>query len=158
MKGVAKLKDEARKYEQREEWEKAIDAYRSDPAILVDHETLSEALPIVRQSNQLEFPVVNPSNEVVGVLTWGGIKSALADRSLPGETPVRELAQPFIEGVTLSDDLLTALRRLGARGAQMLPVIDRVAPHHLRGIIGRQEIFAAFGVTVATPGEILANL
>ena len=27
MKGVAKLKDEARKYEQKEEWEKAIDAY-----------------------------------------------------------------------------------------------------------------------------------
>ena len=27
MKGVAKLKDEARKYEQREEWEKAVDAY-----------------------------------------------------------------------------------------------------------------------------------
>jgi CIC family chloride channel protein len=120
------------------------DAYRSDPAILVDHETLAEALPIVRQSNQLEFPVVNPSNEVVGVLTWSGIKAALADRSLPGDTPVRELAQPFIEGVTVSDDLLTALRRLGARGAQMLPVIDRVAPHHLRGIIGRQEIFAAY--------------
>src|SRR5688572_1472090 len=27
MKGVAKLKDEARKYEQKEEWEKAVDAY-----------------------------------------------------------------------------------------------------------------------------------
>ena len=120
------------------------DAYRSDPAILVDHETLAEALPIVRQSNQLEFPVVNEGNEVVGVLTWGGIKTALADRSLPGETPIRELAQPFTEGVTLGDDLLTALRRLGARGAQMLPVVDRVAPYHLRGIIGRQEIFAAY--------------
>lgn len=120
------------------------DAYRSDPAILVDQETLAEALPIVRQSNQLEFPVVNEANEVVGVLTWAGIKTALADRSLPGETPIRELAQPFTEGVTLGDDLLTALRRLGARGAQMLPVVDRVAPHHLRGIIGRQEIFAAY--------------
>jgi len=120
------------------------DAYRSDPAILVDHETLAEALPIVRQSNQLEFPVVNGDNEVVGVLTWSGIKTALADRSLPGETPIGELAQPFSEGVTLGDDLLTALRRLGARGAQMLPVVDRVAPYHLRGIIGRQEIFSAY--------------
>ncbi|HJS48442.1 MAG TPA: chloride channel protein [Gemmatimonadales bacterium] len=120
------------------------DAYRSDPAILVAHATLAEALPVVRQSSQLEFPVVDGSNAVVGVLTWGGIKTALADRSLPGETPIRELAQPFTEGVTLGDDLLTALRRLGARGAQMLPVVDRVAPHHLRGIIGRQEIFAAY--------------
>src|SRR5690606_26949186 len=120
------------------------DAYRSDPTILVDHETLAEALPIVRQSNQLEFPVVNGENEVVGVLTWTGIKEALANRSLAGETPIRELAQPFSEGVTLGDDLLPALRRLGARGAQMLPVVDRAAPHHLRGIIGRQEIFAAY--------------
>lgn len=120
------------------------DAYRSDPAILPADATLADVLPVVRQSSQLEFPVVDGDNAVVGVLTWGGIKTALADRSLPGETPIRELAQPFSEGVTLGDDLLTALRRLGARGAQMLPVVDRAAPHHLRGIIGRQEIFAVY--------------
>lgn len=125
------------------------DAYRNDPTFVLADATLASTLPIIRSSNQLEYPVVDSENVVVGIFTWQDLKNALADRELPGDTPIRKVAHPFSEGVTLSDDLLTALRQLGARDAQMLPVVDRVPPYHLRGIIGRTEIFAAYDRAVS---------
>jgi CIC family chloride channel protein len=120
------------------------DAYRNDPTIVLADATLASTMPIIRTSKDLEYPVVDSDNVVVGIFTWQALKNALADRELPGDTLIRDIAQPFSEGVTLSDDLMTALRQLGARDAQMLPVVDRVPPYHLRGIIGRKEIFAAY--------------
>ncbi len=120
------------------------DACRTDPTFVMAEGTLESTLPTIRHSNQLEFPVVDSRNVVVGIFTWQDLKNALADRDLPGDTPIKDLAHPFSEGVTLDDDLLTALRQLGARDAQMLPVVDRQPPYHLRGIIGRHEIFAAY--------------
>ncbi|MEE8360555.1 MAG: chloride channel protein [Gemmatimonadales bacterium] len=120
------------------------DAYRNDPTIVLADATLASTLPTIRSSNQLEYPVVDSDNVVVGIFTWQDLKNALADPDLPRNTPIRDIAHPFSEGVTLGDDLQTALRQLGARDAQMLPVVDRVPPYHLRGIIGRTEIFAAY--------------
>ena len=120
------------------------DAYKTDPEMVYADASLEKTIPMMRQSRQLEFPVVDRENRVVGVFTSQDLKRALSDRTIPGSTPIRELAHPFSEGVAIDDDLLTALRRLGARGAQMLPVVDRIGPYHLRGVIGREEIFAAY--------------
>ena len=94
------------------------DAYRNDPTIVMADATLASTIPILRNSNELEYPVVDSDNVVVGIFTWQDLKKALADRDLPGETIIRDIAHPFSEGVTLGDDLLTALRQLGARDAQ----------------------------------------
>ncbi|NNG17069.1 MAG: chloride channel protein, partial [Gemmatimonadales bacterium] len=120
------------------------DAYKTDPEFVYADASLEKTIPMMRQSRQLEFPVVDRESRVVGVFTSQDLKRALSDRTIPGSTPIRELAHPFSEGVTIDDDLLTALRRLGARGAQILPVVDRIGPYHLRGVIGREEIFAAY--------------
>jgi CIC family chloride channel protein len=120
------------------------DAYKTDPEMVYADASLEKTIPMMRQSRQLEFPVVDRENRVVGVFTSQDLKRALSDRTIPGSTPIRELAHPFSEGVAIDDDLLTALRRLGARGAQILPVVDRIGPYHLRGVIGREEIFAAY--------------
>lgn len=118
------------------------DAYRPDPVILPAKSTLGEVLGQVRQTGQLEFPVVDAENVVVGMLTWDELKGALADGAR--ESRVGDLADPPRDGVTLGDDLRTALRLLRQRDAHLLPVLDRAAPHHLRGVIGRAEIFAAY--------------
>ncbi len=120
------------------------DAYRSDPIIAHADETVERSLSVLRHSGQLEFPVVDSENVLIGVLTWTDIKKMLADYTKQANVRIRDLASPTIEGVTLDDSLLTALRRLGARDAQLLPVVDAHAPNHLRGVIGRGEIFAAY--------------
>jgi CIC family chloride channel protein len=118
------------------------DAYRADPVILAADATVEEALPRVRQTGQLEFPVVDAANAMVGVLTWDDLTAALTDGKR--DRTIGEIADPPRDGVTLQDDLLTALRRLRERDAQLLPVLDATAPHHLRGVIGRAEIFTAY--------------
>ncbi|HEU5359377.1 MAG TPA: chloride channel protein, partial [Gemmatimonadales bacterium] len=118
------------------------DAYRADALVLPATATLGEVLADVRQSGQLEFPVVDAANTVVGMLTWEDLKRALADGTR--DALVSELAEPPRDGVRLDDDLRTALRVLRERDAQLLPVLDPAAPHHLRGVIGRSEIFSAY--------------
>jgi CIC family chloride channel protein len=118
------------------------DAYRADPLVLPATATLGEVLADVRGSGQLEFPVVDDTNAIVGMLTWEDLKRALADGTR--DALVSELAAPPRDGVTLSDDLRTALRCLRERDAHLLPVLDATIPHHLRGVIGRSEIFAAY--------------
>ncbi|MGH7658329.1 MAG: chloride channel protein [Gemmatimonadales bacterium] len=120
------------------------DAYRSDPITASSHDSLARALPMLRQSAQLEFPVVNPENQLVGIFTWSDLKRALGDTGTLHGTLMRDLASPALEAVTLEDDLLTALRRLGARDAQIIPVLATDDPRRLLGIIGRQDIFAVY--------------
>lgn len=118
------------------------DAYRPDGMALPADATLGDVLDQVRRSGQLEFPVVNEANVVVGMLTWEELKGALADGAR--DARIADLADPPRTGITLEDDLRTALRILREREAHLLPVLDGVEPHHLRGVIGRAEIFAAY--------------
>jgi CIC family chloride channel protein len=118
------------------------DAYRPEAVVLPAQATLGEVLAQVRQAGQLEFPVVDEANVVVGMLTWDELKGALADGAR--DRRVADLADPPRAGVTLQDDLRTALRLLRERDAHLLPVLDGIPPHHLRGVIGRSEIFAAY--------------
>ncbi len=120
------------------------DAYRSDPVTASAMHTLERALPILRQSAQLEFPVVDGEQHLVGIFTWSDMKKALSESAASQQTLMRELASAALEGVTLDDDLLTALKRLGARDAQIIPVLDSMDPRRLVGIIGRQDIFAVY--------------
>lgn len=119
------------------------EAYRRDVAVVSPDATLEAVLPVVRASSQLEFPVVSQTGAVLGVLTWESLKRALADPDQPRTVRVVDLAQPSTEGVAPHDSLLTALRRLGTRGSQLLPVIDPVTTT-LLGVIGRTEIFARY--------------
>lgn len=120
------------------------DAYRSDVDTIDATATLDEVLPLVRRSNQLEFPVIDPQRQVVGIFTWEGLKEALADDGVPRSSVVLDLAQPATEEVTPSDTLLVALRRLGARGSQILPVVASDGSGRLLGVTDRREIFAAY--------------
>ena len=122
------------------------DAYRADAIALPADATLGEVLDQVRRSGQLEFPVVDQGNAVVGILTWDELRQALADGTR--DARIADLADPPRAGVTLTDDLRTALRILRERDAHLLPVLNAVAPYELRGVIGRAEIFAAYERTM----------
>ena len=55
-----------------------------------------------------------------------------------------DLASPSFERVTPDDSLATALQKLAVRGSHYIPVVDSAESDRLVGMIGRQEILAAY--------------
>ena len=55
-----------------------------------------------------------------------------------------DLASTSFERVTPEDSLATALQKLAVRGRHYIPVVDAVESDRLVGVIGRQEILAAY--------------
>jgi CIC family chloride channel protein len=117
---------------------------RRRPIVARADDRLGEALPRLLASDQPEFPVVDASEHVVGLLTWADIKQVLSNRERDEAITMRAVARPCTETVAPNDTLLRALRRLGARDAYLLPVVDPAQGNRLVGVIGRQEIFAVY--------------
>ncbi|MGE3524618.1 MAG: CBS domain-containing protein, partial [Gemmatimonadales bacterium] len=104
--------------------------------------TVADTALLLRKRGQLEFPVINDARHVVGMFTWAEVVDALEHLDQKGDRLIEELASPAIETVSPDDTLLTALQRLGARDAQLLPVVGEDG--RFEGVVGRQEVFAAY--------------
>ncbi|MGE0351847.1 MAG: chloride channel protein [Gemmatimonadales bacterium] len=121
---------------------KVADAYRRDAVALRADSTVADTALLLRKRGQLEFPVINDARHVVGMFTWAEVVDALEHLDQKGDRLIEELASPAIETVSPDDTLLTALQRLGARDAQLLPVVGEDG--RFEGVVGRQEVFAAY--------------
>ena len=96
-------------------------------------------------STQTEFPVIDGELRFLGMLTYGDLRTVIADAESLGEVVVAgDLASREYESVTLQDTLHTALQRLGVRGSHHIPVVDADDNQKLVGLISRLEIFAAY--------------
>jgi CIC family chloride channel protein len=117
---------------------------RRDPHCLPARQPLAEALRVVQGSGEAEFPIVDEAGALVGVFTLADWRRAIA---LPVEAqsiPVSGAASAVTETVKLDDSMLVALRRLGSRGMQLLPVVAADGSGKLLGTIGRGDVFAAY--------------
>jgi CIC family chloride channel protein len=112
------------------------------PVTLKENAPLAEILAITRVSRQTDFPVVGDNNELVGMVNLQQLREATAEGS---EAPVAsQLASRLFDRVTSEDSILTALRRLGSRDVNFLPVVDKDEPNRLLGIVSRQDLLAAY--------------
>jgi CIC family chloride channel protein len=117
---------------------------RHTAVCLTASQPLADALQLVHDSNEAEFPVVDLEGRLVGLFTLSDWRKAL---KLPAEAlsqPVGQMASAVSETVTPADSMLTAVRRLGSRGLHLLPVVSADGTGRLLGTIGRGDVFAAY--------------
>lgn len=106
---------------------------------------LDEVLSCTQASRQTDFPVVAEGNRLVGMLDQQALRAALAENdAVAGVVVAADLATRDTSHVTPDDSLLTALRRLGSRDVNYLPVVDSGDPPRLLGIVSRQDLLAAY--------------
>jgi Zn-dependent protease/CBS domain-containing protein len=98
------------------------DAMLTDFQLLREGDDLAHAVQLLLAGSQQDFPVVNASGEVVGVLTRSALLTALASSGPTG--PVHDVLQrEFITAVP--DEPLTALlERLPRVACRTVPVLD----------------------------------
>jgi CIC family chloride channel protein len=121
------------------------DACNNNPDIIGEGAAVSQILQAIGASRQIEFPVLDDDLKLVGMITYDDLRTVLtdADRYAP-VVLAGDLASPHFERVTPEDSLATALQRLAVRGSHYIPVVESEEPDRLVGVIGRQEILAAY--------------
>lgn len=119
------------------------DAFDPNPQVIGESATVDQLLEHLGQGEQSAFPVVDPSLNLVGVITMTDLgRIAKNSGDLAPVLLAADLALP-IETVNLDDSLLTVIRRMGVRGAGALPVVDGSAGR-LLGMITRAHLLALY--------------
>ncbi|GJG89587.1 hypothetical protein tb265_47680 [Gemmatimonadetes bacterium T265] len=127
---------------------RVADACAPHAVVLDAAEPVASVLRHRADPHQTVFPVIDAHGRLLGVVTTTDLGVA-ARTEHPGDTVrvARDLVQPT-ETVAPRDSLLTAIRRMGIRGASALPV---VAPEsgRLVGVVYRTGVLARYARAVS---------
>jgi CIC family chloride channel protein len=120
-------------------------SFNRDPHVIAEGASVAQIVAAIRGSSQIEFPVLDDDLRLVGMLTYGDLRTVLGDsEQFAGVVLAGDVASPEFERVTPDDTLATALQRLGMRGSHDMPVVAADDPDRLLGVIGRREILTAY--------------
>ncbi len=124
------------------------DAMEENPQVVGEGASVAQLLEHLGRGEQTVYPVVDEALRVMGVVRIGEIGRLARDHSDIGPLLLAsDIADP-VETVHPDDTLLTAIRRMGARGSGMLPVVDRETGR-LLGVVSRADILALYEREVA---------
>ena len=117
-------------------------------------ETIPEALPLgqiaerISKSKFNSFPVLNPENELIGILSFNDYNEAIFDENLKDLVVARDLATTDLVTISMDDNLWTALEKISAKDFAVLPVVSAQEPNKLAGVISRRDIIGAYNKAV----------
>ena len=94
-----------------------------------------------------DLPVIDEERRLLGIITLADLGRLAGARHQTATLVARDVATPA-ETVTPDDSLLTAVRKMGVRGAPSIPVIDP-RTGRLLGLVSRAHVLALYERTVA---------
>jgi len=99
------------------------------------------------------FPVLDEYGKLFGVVSLEDYRTAVSDGAEKGNLKVGEIATRDIITVYPDETVGSALRRMAPRDISRLPVVSREDPHHLLGMVRRNDIVRAYEVGVTRQEE-----
>jgi chloride channel protein, CIC family len=106
--------------------------------------TLADVVAASSESRLTTIPVVDEDRVLYGVITFAELRLALLDRGeLAPLLRAADLAEPT-EVALATDTLQTALGKLNARAADLLPVVESEAHPIFLGVLTRDDILASY--------------
>jgi len=120
------------------------ECYDRDPVTVRRGTRLRHLLDLLRDSGQLDFPVVSDEGRLVGVLSYQELARALAERELADLLVAADLMRDDAESVTPGDTLLAAMRRMSARDLDFIPVVESRESNRLLGLLRRADIMETY--------------
>jgi CIC family chloride channel protein len=122
---------------------KVGDAYERHPIVIPASATAQEFLQHLGGGTQDYFPVVDSKNRLLGVLSLADLgRLARDEREALGQIEAGEVVAQT-HALMLEDSLLEAVRRMGARGASALPVVDPT-DGRLLGLLSRSDVLGLY--------------
>ncbi|MGD0280052.1 MAG: chloride channel protein, partial [Smithella sp.] len=106
--------------------------------------TLKELIRYTMESKHSSFPVVDKQGLLTGILTFQDFKEIIFDKGLDDLIIAKDIATTELITITNQDNLETALKKIGFKNIEQLPVVDKNNPRKIIGILSRRDIFAAY--------------
>ncbi len=106
--------------------------------------TLGRFAAFIQETHHTNFPLVNELGELTGIISVQDFMGAVFEKELMDLVVVKELATTDVITVHAEDDLDTAMRKIGYRNIEQLPVVDRESHCQLHGIISRRDMISAY--------------
>lgn len=132
---------------------RVAEAFNRKPIVIDERAVAVNFLTHLGVGTQDVFPVVTEYGELSGVLTVSDLaRISKEERASLLVLTAKEAAQPT-ESLAPEDSLLEASRRMGARGAAALPVVDPES-ERLVGLLGRSDVLSLYErILVGGPDE-----
>jgi signal-transduction protein with cAMP-binding, CBS, and nucleotidyltransferase domain len=116
------------------------------PAIVLDaREPVNSALSRIPASGPEAF-VVTDDNSLSGVVTRAALKQAAAGEN--GSKPVASIAVLREQYLAYPDESLALSLEKLRQGAVLLPVVSRLQPDHLLGVLDASDVMRAYRIAV----------
>ena len=120
------------------------DVMNVSPVSVLPDATLAEVVAASDGSRLTTLPVVDEDGLLHGVITFADLRLALLDRGdLAPLLLAADLAEPT-EVAVATDNVQTALAKLNARAADLLPIVESEAHPILLGVLTREDVLAAY--------------
>jgi CIC family chloride channel protein len=121
-----------------------------DVETIPEHMTLGQFARFIEQTQHTNFPLINSRGELTGIISVQDFMGVVFERDLMNLVVVKELATTDVITAHADEDLDQAMRKIGYRNIEQLPVVDRVSHRKLVGIISRRDIVAAYNRALMT--------
>ncbi len=115
-----------------------------DPESISESMTLREFTRFIAHTRHTNFPLVGPRGELTGIISVQDFMGVVFEKDLMDLVVVKELATLDVITVLEDDDLDAAMRKIGYRNIEQLPVVDRATGKKLVGIISRRDMVSAY--------------
>lgn len=115
-----------------------------DPEALPEGMTLRQFTHFAASTRHANFPLVNRSGDLTGIISVQDFMGVAFERDLMDLVVIKELATTKVITVTEDEDLDAAMKKIGYRNIEQLPVVDREAGRKLIGIISRRDMISAY--------------
>ena len=106
--------------------------------------TLGRFAEFIQRTHHTNFPLVDERGELTGIISVQDFMGAVFEKELMDLVVVKELATTNVITVHAEEDLDTAMRKIGYRNIEQLPVVDRETHRKLYGIISRRDMISAY--------------
>ncbi len=115
---------------------------------------LKEILQFLPKSRKTTFPVVDAEGRLSGIIGIQDLRELVYEEGLEDLIVAKELAHSKVLTVTPEENLNDALRKIGSRNIDYLPVVDQHDPRLLIGMISRQDIISAYNRSLLERGLV----
>ncbi len=101
-------------------------------------------LKLMLSSDQQDFPVVNDTGALSGIIAMTDLRQAMADERLHNVLVARDIAIEGVVTVTMKDSLNVALKLMADLDVRELPVVDNARSRKVVAMISRKEIIQRY--------------
>ena len=121
-----------------------------DPESIPENMTLGQFAQFIASTRHTNFPLVNRRGQLTGIISVQDFMGVVFERDLMDLIVVKELATLDVVTVTEEDDLDQAMKKIGYRNIEQLPVVDREGGSKLVGLVSRRDMVSAYNRALMT--------